>query len=156
MSNWTKQVARVLRQSPVFRFLVLGVVILVGFWAARLYWVDMPKRDRAKIASSGKEMLTVIADKLPSDPQSLPLLTDWFPADLPCGLDVAIAPHPFWEAVGLKPETRSHYQYRFHREDTKYTLFARRDSDCDGLFVVYKMEGSVGSVGNVTTNNVGE
>lgn len=156
MRTWLAYFVKILRRSPVFRFLVLGIVVLVGFWAARLYLVDMPKRDRAKIASSGKEILSVLAQNMSRDADTLPVLTQWYPTDLPCGLEGTFSVDPFWQGLGLKVDTKSHYQYRFHRVDEKYTLMARRDSDCDGLFVVHRMDGSIGSVGNVTTNNVGE
>lgn len=147
-----------LLKSPLVRFLILAAAILAGASGLKFYLIDYPKMQAAEIAQSGPETLELLSQKIAEvkDPKNLPESTHWNPSDLPCASSKLPHTDDFWSMVGLDTKKPSVYQFRFDKSDGIYTLWARRDSDCDGLYVVHRIDASLGAAGTPKSHNLGE
>ena len=140
-----------LRESPTARIIAVFGLIVAGFYAARLYYVDVPKIEEKAASQAGAARLDAMADALEARigtsgaelSKTLPRRTPWHPANLPCGAEIAFgATHePIWNSLGIDAAQTTAFQYRFEYHDDRFVLLARRDSDCDGLHGVWRLEG---------------
>ena len=140
--------------------LAMGVAYLV-----RLAVVDAPANVAKEAAQVGAQTLDAMADRLteandsPSKP-TLPAITQWYPADIPCGADAQWPQprDPVWDLLGLPTDdSRTAFQYRFRMlDEDAFEILARRDSDCDGHYAIWRLEdGGTRVLGrDVTAQNV--
>lgn len=158
-------------KRPTGQFVGIALFLVGVSYAARLVYVDKPREDEAAMAKVGKDMIQEMARALLDQSaaatdrdgfiDSLPVRTEWYPATTPCAALIAIpGDAPFWDALGLKKGDKTAYQYRFDRTAGSFVFRARRDRDCDGLFVVHHLNGTIvwpdGLLGQVESKNVGE
>ncbi|MEZ4462259.1 MAG: hypothetical protein R3E66_21560 [bacterium] len=157
-------------KRPTGQFVAIALFIAGVSYAARLVYVDQPKAEEEALARSGRDRIGELANVLIEQASAaqdqdaylngLPTRTAWFPADLPCGASTRISSDPFWNGLGLKPGEASAYQYRFERDTGSFVIRTRRDRDCDGLYVVHHVNGTItwprGFVGAVESQNIGE
>ena len=148
MSN---RVVQYFRNSPTAGIITVGLLIVGAFYAARLYYVDVPKLEQKAESQAGAERLEAMADALEeyigaegkAAAASLPARTDWYPRELPCAGEVAFgaADSPIWATMKVEADETTAFQYRFEYLEDHFVLRARRDSDCDGLYAVWVLEG---------------
>lgn len=140
-----------LTQTNTGRLLVVALALLLGAYGARLYFVDMPARQEKEQAAAGSERIEAMADALEDVigergaemGEGLPTRTAWHPADLPCAARKKFGTpnDPVWGTLGVDPEEETAFQYRFEYSDEQFVIRARRDSDCDGLYAIWTLEG---------------
>lgn len=140
-------------KKPIGQFIGIGLFCVAVAYLGRLYYVDLPAHEAKTEAKAGAERLEEMASKLDSglsaaeDRQAfvagLPPLTSWNPVELACGGyegefhgDLEI-----WQTLGIESGAKTRFQYRFEKSDLGFVLRARRDSDCDGIYVTHTLEG---------------
>lgn len=132
----------------------LLILALAAGYAARVALVDLPEFERKQAARAGQETIEAMADRLvqatSERPVDLPGRSEWYPADLPCDAKVGFTTPraAVWDLLGAPSEGFTEFQYRFtlHGESGDFTLYARRDSDCDGLYAVWRLDWNVRGV----------
>jgi len=145
-----------LLSSSLFRY-VVGAFIVIGAAAILKYvLIDVPKKETARVAGTGPERLEKLTEVLAKESGPLPKLTEWYPKDLPCGQKIAAPEDEFWNGLGIPVGEATYYQFRLESDEKRYTVLARRDSDCDGLHVVHRVSARLGEEGDVHSHNVGE
>jgi type IV pilus assembly protein PilA len=91
---------------------------------------------------------------------AFPASTGWTPAAPCCGHpggkcapDASAWTGPTWRALEFSVDEPHYYQYRFTSEGkgaaARFTIEARGDLNCDGVYSSYKMEGEVDGRGDV-------
>jgi hypothetical protein len=158
-------------KRPTGQFVAIALFLVAVSYTARLVYVDKPREDEAAMARVGKDLIEEMANTLlkqssvASDRDGfiagLPTRTEWFPEIMPCAATLAVAaPNAFWAGLGFKAGDKTAYQYRFDRTAGSFVFRARRDRDCDGVFVVHHLNGTIvwpdGILGQVESKNVGE
>jgi hypothetical protein len=160
-------------RSPLGRALVAGAVILLAAAGAkyaydRAHETDVERREtlEEEIEAVSERLSARLeqTDDISAELEEMPRDTGWFPAGYRCGGGEFAAPgepEPFWrEAFGGAIPAKMRFAWRFRRRDGGFVLWARRDTDCDGLFEVYRrtVSDSWGSgLGvRVETENLGE
>ena len=154
------------------RAIVVGLIFLGAMAAARWYYVDRPRQLEEEARGAGAALLESMAEQLDdardeaSDgdafANSLPERTEWYPADLPCDARIPfpVERDAVWEVLGAPSKGKTAFQYRFEKTENTFTLRARRDSDCDGIFSVHKLTGSTDWASitstDLETQNIGE
>ena len=132
--------------------LVLLVLVSLGVaYGARVVLVDQPAAAQKERAGAGAATLEAMGDALADrdDASGLPELTQWYPARLPCATAALFGEPraPIWDELKLPAATEeSEFQYRFKLDDPDgaYRVWVRRDSDCDGIYAVWQLQGRVG------------
>ena len=138
---------------PIGRFILIGGVALLVAYAVRFYYIDRPRIAREDLRVSGMERLDAMAaslgEALEGDDgeairERLPERSAWYPAELPCGAELAypVPREPLWDVLGLPADGATGFQYRFDQQGERFVLRARRDTDCDGFYLVYTLTGS--------------
>ena len=158
-------------KRPTGQFVAIALFLVGVSYTARLVYVDKPREDEAAVARTGKDLIQDMAGSLLKQSAAaadrdgfidgLPVRTEWYPAATPCAAVIPIQiDDPFWSPLGLKNGVNTAYQYRFDRTAGSFVFRARRDRDCDGLFVVHHLNGTIvwpdGILGEVESQNVGE
>jgi hypothetical protein len=138
-------------QTNTGRLIVVALALVLGAYAARLYFVDLPAREEKAAAAAGSETIDAMADRLEQAisergeemAEKLPARTAWYPETLPCAAEVKFGTpsDPIWSTLGVKSEQKTAFQYRFEYSDDRFVIRARRDSDCDGIYAVWTLEG---------------
>lgn len=153
----------ILRRSMTGKLLVAALIVLLAAYAARVYLVDQPRQRAEEERLSGIEQLEAMADALEElvdrrGAESLPARTDWYPAELPCATKIPFGPtnQPLWAELGLDENTETAFQVRFDLVDDEFTLWTRRDSDCDGWFAVWTISGSADGASILGRTTVGQ
>jgi len=153
------------------RIVFVCLLLILGAYVGRIVLVDAPQAEKKEQREVGPRRLDEMASRLQkaiSDGDdhfvdSLPQRSAWYPADLPCAARKK-APEkrePIWDLLGMERGVEVGYQYRFDRSDGVFTLRARRDSDCDGIYVVHTLEGRTDDWSSITgtkkhVDNTGE
>ena len=131
------------------RIVAVVLLAMLAAYAVRVVLVDMPAMEAKEAMGSGRDMLESMADHLAeaiddgTAPKTLPTLTQWYPADIPCAADAPMPPtrDKIWDIMGLPTDGGpTQFQYRFQQRDGVFELRARRDSDCDGHYAVWLLE----------------
>jgi hypothetical protein len=154
------------------RAILVGLIFLGAMATARWYYVDRPRALEAEARGAGAALLESMAEKLDDAVSeaaetelfvaSLPKLTEWYPADLPCDarLPFPAERDPVWDVLGAPKDGTTAFQYRFERTDNTFKLRARRDADCDNLYTVHTLTGSTDWTSMMSTEmetqNLGE
>ncbi len=140
-------------KKPIGQFIGLGLICVAAAYFGRLYYVDYPTHQATEEAKSGAERLEEMASMLDDalsaaeDRQAfvagLPPLTSWNPVEIACGgyEGEFHGDLPIWKTLGIESGKKTRFQYRFEKSDLGFVLRARRDVDCDGIYVVHTLEG---------------
>lgn len=143
------------------------VTLIVGY-GLRVYFFDMPKLEKKAAAQVGVETLEEMGDALDEAYSAkgdallseLPEVTGWYPQSIMCGrrIELPTTRDAIWETLKTPKDGGTEFQYRFESEDGAFKLLARRDSDCDGTYAVWLLQGSVSSVlgRQLTAQNIQE
>ena len=145
-----------LLSSSLFRYALAGLIVIGVAAILKYFLVDAPKQESARVAATGPERLKKLSESIANEKAPLPKLTEWYPSELPCGHDISAPVDEFWNKLGVPAGESTHYQFRFESDENRYTVLARRDSDCDGLYVVHRVSARLGVEGDVHSHNVGE
>ncbi len=148
-----KGVLNFLLKKPLGQGILIASLVVLSAYAGRLYYVDLPKMQMEEAAKAGPEQLEASASALndamsaaankTAFVDSLPKMTEWYPASLPCdaSADYPAPRDAVWDTLQLPKDGKTEFQYRFNRHDTGFVIRARRDSDCDGVYVVHTLRG---------------
>ena len=146
-----KAVLTFLFKKPSGQALLVGLLVAATAYGARLYYVDLPRKQEVGRAQAGPAQLEAMAEALDAAMSSapdrdafvetLPKITQWYPADIPCDGAGSFSPTraPVWDTLALPKDGESEFQYRFDRHGTGFVLRSRRDTDCDGIYVVHTL-----------------
>ena len=146
----------------------IALIILGIAYGAKQYYTYTQETQRTKDARDANSMLTAMADSLEAhleeDEASLEdfeARSEWFPADMACGADATFPePEGVWKALGVEAASTTRFQFRFQRSEGEFTLIARRDTDCDGLYYVVTQTSKESMTGGFyrrsTTQNANE
>lgn len=126
------------------RALAVALIILGIAYGAKQYYTHTQESQRTKDARDAKSMLASMSNSLEqhldreeTTLEDFDVRSDWFPADIACGADTTFPePEGVWKALGVEEGEKTRFQFRFARADGEFTIIARRDSDCDGLYYV--------------------
>lgn len=146
-----ENVSKFFLHTTTGRIVSLALLVIGVAYAARVYYVDLPAMREKEQRASGIESIEKMADALEAAiaeqgeelAKSLPERTGWYPTDLPCGTSIPFGEQrdPVWDVLGPEVGKQTTFQYRFEFEDGKFRLLSRRDTDCDGFFAVWIVEG---------------
>lgn len=134
-----------LLSSKIGLALLIGIIAIATAGAAQFYFFEKPEIEKKNAIEEGAETLERIADLLEEASKSggkWPEITTWFPKYLPCAAKVTITTIPPWNKLGFKTGSKTKFQYRLETQNDGYILRARTDSDCDGIFAIYTIEGT--------------
>lgn len=159
-----------LLKRPTGQLIAIALFLVLVSYIARAVYIDQPKADEAALAKTGEERVGILASKLLENAASaesqdtfiasLPAHTDWYPNALPCAGQSKVGANPFWQSLGFEVGETTAFQYRFDRTAGSFEFRARRDQDCDGIFVVHHVSGTIiwpkGISGAVQSLNIGE
>ncbi len=151
-------------KHPTVQALLIGLVVIILGGVAKVYYdqASIPEQTRrntalGEVLDGVPDALEKHLDALPEDKRALPPAAGWTPAKMSCAEPVQIAPEeaadPTWAALGLDFSKPTTFQFRWRVDKDAFTLLARTDSDCDGLYQVHKLTGERGMLG-LTTENV--
>lgn len=150
------------------RAAAIALVILGIAYGAKKYYTYTQETQRTRDSRDANSMLTTMADSLEAhledDDASLEDFDErsaWFPPDMDCGADATFPePQGVWKSLGVEADSNTRFQFRFQRSDGEFTLIARRDTDCDGLYYVVTQTSKESMTGGFyrrsTTQNANE
>lgn len=138
--------------------IVAGLVVIGAAAAAKFYTEQHSAPERVVAADGLEEILAAVPEALEvyqsAHPEGVLDEAAWTPAVVDCGRSAqateAERANPTWSTLGIALDKPTRYQFRFHSHDAKWQLLARTDSDCDGLYEVYQLQGNTDWSGHHT------
>ncbi len=147
--------------QPAVRALLAGVLIIGAASALKLY-VDQdvvdPAEQRAEIDAHLLDLHKALNNHLDEfkdregSISNLPTHLPWLPATLVCAGEPttpSVEDAKAWQLLGWPLVTQESprayaYQITMRRKESDITWIARRDADCDGIYEVHTLKGSLG------------
>lgn len=147
------------------RLLLVALVAALAAYAARVVLVDIPAQEAKNASGVGADNLEAMGEALSEalDERAdvaaeLPARTQWYPVDVPCGAEAPYAGprDAVWDLLRLPKTGKTQFQYRFEFAAGEVKMRARRDSDCDGFYAVWLLEGDANSTlgQDITAQNI--